>query len=263
MENINYEAFYQDIQQLEKSVKDKLQQVQRSFKSITRDAEAGDIKKLAKDTEELHGFAAALTELAVNLQEFAAGFDSKDYFESGEFTRQMVEYCQQNGVDIKGEAGVYEMFPFRIRVDTENQDLYVNRRKVQCVRPLQFVRDMKKQVEKYTKQSFKTETFLNELVAAYDMATLVRNSKSSAPRTGMDILLTDVYKYLAPTAKARREYDMQQYAYELSRLYNTGTDMRTRCERAFDFGTGKQGGKLIRILDANGAEQFLGTIRFI
>ena len=262
MENINYEDFYCKFQQKEKTIKDKLQQAQRNFKNITRDSERGDIKKLTRDIEDMQNVTAELSTLSENLQSAVAGFDNQVYFDSGAFTRQMIEYCNEQGVDIKGEAGIYEMFPFRIRVDAENQDLYVNRKKVPCARPFQFVQDMKQQVEKYTKSNFNLTQFVNELSAAYDIAVIVRNSGNSVPRFEFDVLLKDIYVYLAPTQKARREYDLYQYAYDLSRLYSTGIDIETKDGRKFEFGTSKHVSKLIRILDGDGAEQFLGTIRF-
>jgi len=262
MENHNYEDFYQTIRQQEKSFREKLQQATRCFKNVMRDSERGDIKKLHKDTEELNDVLTHLNDLSAGLNKTAAGFDAYGYFNGGDFTRQMVELCEKYGVDIKGEAGIYEMFPFKVRVDAENQDIYVNRKKVPCMRPQQFVADMKQQVEKYTKSPFNLDQFLNELAAAYDLAIIVRNSGNPAPRTAIDILLKDIYAYLAPTAKARKEYDLQQYAFDLSRLYTAGLDEYKKDGRKFVFGTTKQAGKLIRILDGNGAEQFLGTIRF-
>jgi len=262
LETLNYEVFYQNLAQTEKSIKDKLQQAQRSFKNISRDSERGDVRKLLKDISELQELAVELTALASVLQSSAASFDSKAYFESGEFTRQLIENCEKYGVDIKGEANTYEMFPFRLRIDTENQDLYVNRRKIPCARPMQFAQDMKQQVEKYTKSSFNLAQFLNELAAAYDLAVIVRNDSSAAKRTAFDIFLKDIYNYLAPTAKARREYDMQQYAFDLSRLYISGQGEQTKDGRCFELAPSRQANKLIRIIDGNGAEQFLGTIRF-
>jgi len=262
MDAINYEVFYGEVQQKEKNLRDKLQQAQRSFKTITKDSERGDIKKLTKDIDDLCNITAELTSLSNSLQAMTESFDSKTYFESGEFTRQMIEYCNQYGVDIRGEGGTYELFPFRLRVDAENQDLYVNRRKVPCIRPLQFVQDMKQQVEKYTKSNFNLSQFINELAAAYDLAVIVKNSNTPAPRNEPDMLLKDIYNYLAPTQKARREYDLQQYAFDLSKLYSSGTEELAKGERRFEFGLSKQASKLIRILDSNGAEEFLGTIRF-
>lgn len=263
MSNINYEEFYLDIQQVEKSIKDKIQQAQRSFKNITRDAEYGDVKKLVKDIDALREAASELTAFSESLQDIALGFDNQDYFESGEFTRQMIDYCRQYGVDMKGEAGVYEMFPFRLRIDAENQDVYVNRKKIHCARPLQFVQNMKQQVEKYTKSNFNIDQFVNELAAAYDTYVKIKNSDSPVKRNDIDVFLKDVYTYLAPTARARKEYDLQQYAFDLSRLY-AADEIQTKNERFVEFGkeTSRNVNKLIRILDSNGAEQFLSTIRF-
>jgi len=258
---INYEEFYQNIQSSEKAIKDKLQQAQRSFKNITRDSEHGDVRKLLKDIDELRELSIELTAFSEKLQETAQGFDNQSYFESGEFTRQMIEQCKNQGVDIQGEAGVYEMFPFKLRIDAENQDLYVNRRKMHCARPLKFVQNMKHQVEKYTKAGFNVSQFVNELAAAYDIAVKIKNSESSAPRHDMDIILKDIYPFLAPTSRARKEYDLQQFAFDLSKLYNND-DVTTKNERRFEFGSTRHANKMIRILDSNGKEEFLGTIRF-
>ena len=262
LEDYDYEVFYQGFQQLEKNLKEKVQHTQRSFKKIIKDSKTGNVKQLTRDIEELRVLADELAALSNDLQNAADNYDSRGYFESGEFTRQLIEYCKQYEVDIKGEAGVYEMFPFKLRVDAENQDLYVNRRKVQCMRPAYFAQDMKQQVEKYMKSAFNMSYFIDELSEAYDLAVIVRNSKSPAPRFEFDVNLKDIYGYLAPTRKARREYDSQQYAYDLSRLYISGLDEQTKDGRRFQLGSSKIQSKLIRILDGDGKEQYLGTIRF-
>ena len=262
MEHLNYETFYQEERQHEKKLGEKLQQAQKSFRGIMRDSAGGDLRKLARDIEDLKNHAAELLVLTENLKTAAESFDGKNYFETGEFTRQLVEACENIGVDIKGEAGVYEMFPFKLRVDAQNQDLYVNRKKVHCARPQRFAEDMKARIERYRSQHFNLSLFMNELAAAYDVAVKVKNSGSPAPRHEPDIMLKEIYGYLAPTQKARRDYDMLQYAYELSKLYAQGIEGRTRDERRFQIGTSRQQGKFIRILDADGMEHFLSSIRF-
>jgi len=262
LSSLNYEEFYQNIQPSEKAIRDKLQQAQRSFKNITRDSEQGDVRKLLKDIEELCELSAELNTFSANLQEIAQGFDNQTYFESGEFTRQMIDQCQKQDLDIQGEAGIYEMFPFKLRIDAENQDLYINRRKMHCARPLKFVQNMKQQVEKYTKSNFNINQFVNELAAAYDIAVKIKNSDSPVPRHDIDVLLKDIYPFLAPTSRARKEYDLQQFAFDLSKLYNTD-DVTTKNERRFEFGSTRLPNKMIRILDSEGKEEFLGTIRFL
>ena len=260
----DYELFYKDIQALEKSIKDKLQQMQRSFRNITKDSATGDIKKLEKNTSEMQMLITELSNLSNEISQTISSFDSIGYFESGDFTRQMVEYCKQFGVDVKGESPTYEIFPFKVRIDAENQDLYVNRKKVSCQRPLHFTREIKNNVEKYTKSGFNLERFIQELAAAYDLSETVRNSKSPSPRLETDMALKDLYAYMAPTQKARRDYDLQNFAYDLSRLYASYSSglKEAKDGRKFEFGSTRQTGKLIRIIDSNGVERFLGTIRF-
>ena len=45
----------------------------------------------------------------------------------------MLAACEEQGVDVRGEFPVYEMFPYRVKLDTENQDIYLDRKKVQCL----------------------------------------------------------------------------------------------------------------------------------
>ena len=262
MEHFGYEEFYQEMKQSEKRLGDKLKQAAKSFRGIVQSAGFGNVKKLEKEIDDLKDSVIEVANFAEEAKSILEGFDYKSYFESGAFTEQMVECCKNAGIDIKGEAGVFEMFPFKVRVDAENQDLYVNRKKVQCMRPAAFADDMKKNVDKYTKASFNLSLFTSELAAAYDLAAKIKNSESHAPRYEFDIILKDLYEYLAPTSRARKEYDIQQYAYELSKLYAARDEVVTKNGRRLAFGPCRYANKLIRILDENGYEQYLGTIRF-
>jgi hypothetical protein len=60
----------------------------------------------------------------------------------------------------------------------------------------------------------------------------------------------------------RKDYDMQAYAFDLSRLLaSASTD--TRDDRRLDFGTVRTAkAKTIRVLDAGGNEEYLTTVRF-
>ena len=128
---MNYEDFYQELQPQQKSVKDGLASLQKLFKAVSRELEGGDVKNLAKDLEAMAQSAAAVSESVDAMRTAADGFDAKGYFESGEFAEQMLAACAEKGVDVRGEFPVYEMFPYRVRLDAENQDVYMDGRKVQ------------------------------------------------------------------------------------------------------------------------------------
>ena len=258
---MNYEDFYKDQQTLEKIMAEKMQNAQKSFKSITKNAEKGDLKNLAKDVALLKSLLDEAKELSMKMDGLAEGFATKDYFESGDFARQIIEYCRQYSVDVKGDFPTYELFPYKVRIDAENQDIYINRKKIQCARPLRFVQDIKLSREKYIRAQFNVNQFLNELAAAYDLAAIVKGRKNNNMVAEYELHLKDLYEYIAPTQRARREYDMNNYAFDLARLYSSDVE-RTKDNRKYEFGTSKSASKLIRILDQNGAEQFLGTVRF-
>lgn len=113
--------------------------------------------------------------------------------ESGEFAEQLLEHCREKGVDVKGEYPVYKMFPYKVRLDAENQDIYLDWKRFSCVRPQSFVQMVKTGQDRLTKANFISRIFLNELSDAYDMAVLKLKERPES-----DIYLTSLYKFLVP-----------------------------------------------------------------
>lgn len=253
---MNYEDLYQDLQPDQKTLKDSLASLQKLFKVVNREMENGDLKSFAKDLSTMAEAAANLSASLRGLQATVEGFDTKEYFESGDFARQMLEICEEKGVDVRGESPIYEMFPYKVKVDVENQDLYMDRKKVQCMRPQSFVETVKAGQEKLNKAGFNALTFVSELSDAYDLMLLKMKRNP-----GTDVYLTNLYKILAPMSRFRKDYDQQNFAFDLARLYSSGTE-ETKNGRRFQFGPSRDGKKGIRILDKNGQEQFLATICF-
>lgn len=253
---MNYENLYADLQPLQKSTKESLASLQKLFKTVGKEVENGDIKNLSKDLDAMTEAVSSLSSCLDGMKEMISGFDTKAYFESGEFASQMLELCQEKGVDVQGESPVYEMFPYRVKLDTENQDIYLDRKKVQCMRPQSFVEIVRTGQEKLNKASFNPLTFAGELADAYDMAALKMKKHA-----GADIYLLSLYKFLAPMSRFRKDYDQQSFAFDLARLYISELD-ETKNGRRFQFGSSRNGNKAIRILDQNGQEQFLSTICF-
>jgi hypothetical protein len=253
---MNYEDLYQALQPQEKSVRDSLAALQKLFKAILKETESGDIRSLARDLDALAQAAGAVLASADTLKEQVAGFDTRTYFESGDFARQMLAACQEKGVDVRGDFPVYEMFPYRVRLDTENQDIYLDRKKIPCMRPQSFVSMVQTSQEKLNKASFNPVSFVSELADAYDLALLKMKKQP-----GTDLYLTSLYKFLTPMGRFRRDYDQQSFAFDLARLYNSGTEA-TKTGRRFQFGPSRNNAKAIRILDRDGQERFLATICF-
>ena len=253
---MNYEELYGQLMPLEKKMKDAAAALQKLSKTIAQDTEKGDLKSLAKDLSQFAQILSDQSSIAAQAQETASGFDGRAYYESGDFAAQMLQACAEQGIDVKGEYPVYEMFPYRVRFDTENQDIYLDRKRMQCMRPANFVQTVKAGQERLTKAAFNPIAFAGELSEAYDTA-LFKYKKHK----GTDIYLTNLYKCLVPMSRSRKEYDMQSFAFDLARLYISGADT-TKNGRRFQFGTSRESSKAIRILDANGKEQYLATLCF-
>ncbi len=258
---MDYEILYESLQRLEKDLGDKLLALGRARKNLARNSEKGELKSLFKDLAQINGLISDCGDIAAEYEENARGFDVKEYMESGGFAAQMTAACQSLNVDIKGDYPVYEIFPYRVKIESESQELYVDRKKVVCARPLHFARTIKQNQEKLNRAPFNAAAFLNELADAYDTAVLRKSKGGKAVTSEGDILLKDLYNYIVPMQRFRREYDAQSYAFDLSRLYGSEVE-RTKDGRGFQFGSSRQSSKLIRILDREGNERYLGTIRF-
>ena len=253
---MNYEELYGELQSHEKRLKDTVNSLQKLYKAIVRDTESGDLKNLSRNLSAFSDLLGEQTHLTEEIKKSVEGFDSKTYYENGEFAEQLLEQCREKGVDVKGEYPVYEMFPYKVRLDAENQDIYLDRKRFSCVRPQSFVQMVKTGQDRLTKANFNSQAFLNELSDAYDMAVLKLHKQPES-----DIYLTSLYKFLVPMGRFRKDYDQQSYAFDLARLY--GADLETtKSGRYFQFGPSRFPNKAIRILDASGNEQFLSTIRF-
>lgn len=253
---MNYEELYGSLQNLEKDLKDKQAAAQKQYKNAVKSTEIGDIKSLYKNLETLAELISEQTGLVEKLWQKVEGFDTKVYFESGDFAGQLLEICKEKEIDVQGEYPVYEMFPYKVKIDSENQDVYVDKKRIPCVRPAELAKQIKAGQDKLNKAFFNAQSFLNELADAYDLLTIKGKKAPSA-----DLYLLDIYKLMVPMARSRKEYDLQSFAFDLARLY--ASDVKAAKDgRLYQFGPSKKPNKMVRILDGEGVERFLSTICF-
>lgn len=256
---MNYEDLLEQLQPLEKQMKDATAACTKAYKNALKATEGGDLKTLRKELDNYASLLEQQTALAEQLKETANSFDENTYLANGEFEKQMLEYCEEEGVDIKGSFPIYEAFPYRLKVDEKNTEVFLNKKKLACLRPYALVKTVKANQEKLMKSSFNAQSFLNELVSAYD--TYI---KSTNRVDGSDVYLRDLYKLLVPMGRFRKEYDVDTaFAYELARLNMVHDEVETTKDgRRYQFGSSRDNKKWIRILKENGDEDFLITVRF-
>ena len=257
----DYEDLFKQMLIMEKELKDKIGSVQKLFKNLCKYSENGDLKSWTRDMGAMRAYLKEQETLLEGMQNQVDEFGIRAYVENGEFVEQVLACCDRLEVDVKGEYPIYEIFPFRVRVDAENLDLYLDRKRVQCLRPLSFVQDVKASRDKLLKAAFDPRSFAKELATAYDLMFLKQNQGKSPTSSVGDIYLKSLYTLLTPMRRFRRDYDQQSFAFDLARLY--ASEVRsTEDGRQFQFGPSRNINKAIRILDQDGREQYLATIRF-
>ena len=257
---MNYEDLYAALCEKEKELKDMVNTVVRLQKQIVKNTESGNLTDLNKSVALLSDVAATMRNNAEEMQTVCEGFDTKEYFACGDFARQLLEACADRGIDVKGEKGVYEMFPYKVRIlgDHEHaEEVYINRKKIASFRPSAVADAVKQGQDKLNRANFNDRAFLTELSDAYVTCCLTGNSA-----IGATVLLTKLYKALTPMARARKEYDMQAFAFDLARLYEKGPDAWIdKNGRVYTFGTSRDGKNGIRVLSSTGVESYITTIR--
>lgn len=253
---MNYEELYGSLQGLEKSLKEKQASAQKQYKNAVKSTDSGDLKSLSKTLEQLLVGLAEQKSIIESLKQHVDQFDAKAYFESGDFAAQLLEACTEKEIDVKGEYPVYEMFPYKVKIDAEAQDVYLDKKRIPCARPLEFAKQVKEGQDKLNRASFNAQTFLNELADAYDLEIL---KGKKVPQS--DLYLMDLYKLMVPMARSKKDYDLQSFAFDLARLHASDTKT-TKDGRSYQFGPGRKVNKQVRILDKEGRETLLFTISF-
>lgn len=258
----NYEALLEMTVPLSKNVKDTANTTVRLQKAIQKNTENGNLAEAKKALGALQEAIVQLKERTDALQHEIDSFDEQEYFVSGDFTQQLLNACTEKKVDVKGEKGVYEMFPYKVRIlgDAEHPaEVYMDRKKVPSVRP-EYVAEVIRQGQiRLNKANFNAASFMEELAVAYEITCL-----RGGHRIGSTQALNKIYKNLALMARARKEYDMQAFAFDLSRLFEAGTEAwKTRNGIRYDFGTSRDGATGIRVLSKTGVESYISTLRLM
>ena len=257
---MNYEELYLTLSSQERELKESIKSADRFVKQAVKNTESGNLSEMKKAVQQLAEVSQRLQEQSARLGESLGSFDTKEYFVSGDFTRQLLEACEKAGIDVKGEKGVYEMFPYKIRIagDEEHpEEVWMNRKKLPTYRPSFVAATVKEGQQKLYRANFNEESFMSELAEAYDMTCL-----KSGARIGSSQTLTKIYKTLTPMARSRKEYDMQAFAFDLARLYEKWPESwTTKSGRTFVFGTSREGKNAIRVLSSAGVETFITTVK--
>lgn len=256
----NYDDLLTSLQPAQKLLKDASAAAVRMQKNLQKNVDTGNLTEAKKNLATLAEAITQLNSAVEDAQASISGFNIQEYFASGEFTRQLLDACETRNIDVKGEKGVYEMFPFKIRVlgdDERAAEVYMDRKKIPSYRPSYVADTIHASQEKLYSANFKEIQFITELAEAYDVTCLKTNA-----RIGSTQALNKIYKSMVPMARSRKDYDMQAFAFDLARLYEAGQDAWIAKDgRRFTFGTSRDGVSGIRVLSKTGVETYISTLR--
>jgi hypothetical protein len=257
---MNYEGFFSDAQIHAKELKDKTAAQSKVVNKIQKCISDGDLGALPKLFLALRDASRECEDALGQLAALTTGFDVQEYMSNGDFAEQMIEYCRQLGVDVQGSFPVYEMFPCRVSINPDTQDVTVDRKRLQCQRPSKLVGDIKAELARLSKVSFNAQLFAKELAAAYDLA-IIKAQRKKACAADVPIYAIDLYEALTPMRRSKKEYTKNNFAYDIAHLYAAET-ISLDDGRTLRFDTARDARKAIRILDGYGVEQYVTTIRF-
>ena len=257
---LNYEDLYNELQPVLKKLKDAASAAGRQQKAVTKGVESGNLTDVKKLIEAMKVTAADLSRTIEDLSGLTQEFDTRAYFAEGDFTRQLLQACEDRGIDVVGERGNYEMFPFKVKIagdEDHDGEVYINRKKLPSCRPSYVADSIHNNQEKLFRARFNAVSFMNEIADAYETACL-----KSGARIGSTQKLDKIYKAMAPTSRARKEYDKMAFAFDLARIYEAGPDAWvTRAGERYDFGTSRDGKTGYRALSSTGTENFIYTVK--
>ncbi|MBR4211117.1 MAG: hypothetical protein IKR84_01840 [Oscillibacter sp.] len=256
---MGYEALYEALQPWEKGLRDSAGAVNRLQKAARKNTETGNLPELRRNLAALEEAQEQLRQRIAGAREALEGFDAAAYLADGDFARELLEACAGKGIDVRGEKGAYEMFPFKLRILSDGEsrgEIYLDKKKLPSCRPAYVAETIRERQARLYAAPFRESAFMGELAEAYTVSCL-----RAGVREGSTQALTKIYKCLAPTARARKDYDMLSYAFDLARLYEKGPESWvTKDGRRYTFGTSREGNG-IRVLSRSGVESFISTLR--
>jgi len=224
---------------------------------LTQAVRVGDMRAAEAALRDLQGLP--VEEPLTAAAEAAAGFDYRTYLAGG-FDADFQAACREAGVPLEGYFPNYFVFPFPVRVDTENLSVVINRKRVGMLRPSSLVGAVREERERLERSPFNAGEFIGILFAVWSRM----NAQASA-QNKLDVRqpqpLKLVYKDLVPFARWRREYPESFFAYDLQRLLTSDVLIHEGWQCILE--RGRASGNAIRLVDRDGQERLISTVSFV
>ena len=176
---MRYEEFLESFLASDKTLKETIKKVSGLEGKMQKDTIKGDVRSLLKNLEAMKNAVSSLEEVLNSVDETISNFDYRSYFVSGEFTEDMLLGLKNRKMDTVGEYPVFEVFPTRIRIDAENQEVILGKKKVPTMRPQVLVDSAADLVDKLEAAPFNAQSFAQDLENAYSVCVLQEKAKNT------------------------------------------------------------------------------------
>lgn len=179
----------------------------KTLKHARTAAATGKLADIDKSITQARQQLAIITE-RISLLESSWDFDARQYFESGDYTRELLAAMANEGLKPVDRDGRIMSYPSILRVMPADQTLEVDRKKERRVRPGFIAAELRKHRDKKT--GIAPERLIEILYRAY--GALVAGGKG----TGI-VRVMDIYDLLTQLPQAR-EYTKPEFGRDLVRL---------------------------------------------
>ena len=185
----------------------------RAARRVKSAAALGQIRELEQSLANASGLAQEASG-AVAVMEKDWRFDVRGWFDSGEYTSELLAAAAAAGVKAYLSDDRILCYPVIVQV-LADASLSVDRQRDRRVRPSVAVRHLAALQQRPPK--FKPEAFIESLVAAYDYVVAVKHLRPGAPAK-----LVDVHRVLTLLPGTARDYTRQEFARDMYLLDQSG-----------------------------------------
>jgi hypothetical protein len=225
-------------------------------KRLTRAAAVGDMKGVETTLRDLEALPVGETLTAAG--EAAGELDYRAYLSSG-FAADFEAACREAGLPLEGHFPAYFVFPFPVRVDTDNPSVIVNRRRVGSLRPSALVKAIQEERDRLERSPFNVTEFLGALFHAWEQMNAVQSTKK-AVQVRQPQPLKQVYRELVPFGRFRRDYPESFFGFDVQRLLLSNELYYNGWQCSLERG---RGGNALRLIDHEGQERLIATVHFL
>ncbi len=199
-----------------------------------------------RDLEKALGQASQLagsTRDAVATAKSGWQFATRDYLESGEFTREVLAIADQRGLVAQEQDGRIVSFPSLVRVLSNDEAVEIDRKKSRDLRPSRIVERL--QQAQTSPPRFRPEHFLKTLLGAYKFVVKPRE-------VGEVVRLIDIYDVLTLLPGQRMQYSKPEFARDIYLLDESRVDVIDGLHLSFHAATGAKTARALRAVTRDG-----------